>query len=627
MTRSSRSHKRPIRLIASVFACLAISLGLAGLSSHPALSQEGSLRLLRQTAYVPAEGVFEAELEWTGDFSSDLAVSVLIHTPINAESEVTSSPTGVLNRTPPAAITDLPRNGTTIQITIPIKAISARDSRIWLREAGVYPVTIEVRGSEGTVASLRSNLVRLPSDVAEIEPLPVAFVLGVSAAEDITIADATGLLTLGPDLPITVQLDDGALTQLATEIELADAFTAALGERRVLVSPSFDLDPSALAEIGQESLYVTAVGRTDELLTNLELASVAGTIALDSELTEGGVQLLGQAGITTVVRSDVRSSGAGQITTNSGAIKILETDVELTNQLAAGPLSIGNTHDLIAILAIRQSQESTPVVLGGDGATSLGIGAAEAFFEAVAASGLMQPVSLATSAELSSRLPLRAAERPTQDLSTVRGELAVVTSLLGTYRDFHVSGGLHPITAENNILTSLSRERNPEDRSRALQAARMTLEDALTPIEVPAGQSITLAARRSVIPITVTNNADGPRQVRLRFTSRKVQVDEQDSIWTLDPGTNTLEINVEARSLGVSPLEVEVLTPDSNINLASTSFQIRSTAVPGLGFVLSGTALGVLLIWWVTNASNRRKREREEPADPTEPANAGSVLT
>lgn len=582
----------------------------------PATSaQDGRLRLLRQSAYVPAEGVFEAELEWTGPFSPDLAVSVLIHTPISTESEVTSSPTGVLNRTQPTPINTLPRQDQRITVSIPIRAVSGGDDRILLREPGVYPLSIEVRGAEGTVASLRSNLVRLPSDVAEIEPLPVGFILGVTAAEDITIADATGLLTLRPDLPLTVQLDEGALTQLATDPDLAASFRTALGDRPVLVSPLFDLDPSALAEISHDNLYITSVQRTTEELQELQLASVPGTIALDSELTEPGVQLLGSSGITTVVRSAAGAGSAGEIVTATNAIKVLEADSDLTNELAAGPLAIENTHRLIAILAIRQSRESTPVLLGGDAVTSLGLDAADTFLSAVGSSGLMSPISLTESAEMTSRLPIRPAERPTQDLAAIGAELDAVISLLRTYTDFHVAGGLHPVTAENNILTSFSRDRNPDDRLRALRAARVGLEEALSPIELPPGQAITLAATRSVIPLAITNNADGPRQVQLRFTSRKVQVQEQNSLYVLDPGVNTIEINVEARSLGLSPLEVEVLSPDGAIELASTRFQIRSTAVPGLGYALSGAALAVLLIWWITNARNRRRRERASGPD------------
>lgn len=625
MTKAIRSRRVPAALLLAILFLVTQAI-LTPLGTKPAQAQDDRLRLLRQSAYVPAEGIYEAELEWTGRISPDLAVSVLIHTPIDLESEVSSNPTGVVNRTTPVAISELPRNGQTIQISIPIRAVSTADERILLREAGVYPVTIEVRGAEGTVASLRSNLIRLPSDIAEIEPLPVAFILGVSAADGITISDATGLLTLQPDLPITVQLDDGALTQLATDIALAEAFRAALGDRPVLVSPSFDLDPSALAEIGQQGLFLTSVQRTAERLQGLQLGTVPATVALNAELTQGGVELLTQAKIATVVRSQAGTGSAGEIISAGNIIKVLEADSELTNYLAAGPLATENTHRLIAILAVRQSQESTPVVLGGGAATSLGLDAADAFLSAAASSGLMEPISLSTSAALGSRLPLRSAERPTQNLGAVEQDLSGVLSLLTTYREFHVSGGLHPVTAENNILWSLSRERNPEDRLRALQAAKTTLEEALKPISLPQGQSITLAATRSVIPLTISNNADGPRQVLLRFTSRKVQVQEQNSSHVLEPGINTIEINVEARSLGLSPLEVEVLSPDGTIGLASTRFQIRSTAVPGLGFALSGTALAVLLVWWIANAAKRRKLERTRLPDPAETVTTDSVL-
>ena len=77
----------------------------------------------------------------------------------------------------------------------------------------------------------------------------------------------------------------------------------------------------------------------------------------------------------------------------------------------------------------------------------------------------------------------------------------------------------------------------------------------------------------------------------------------------VEPGTSSVDVNVEVRSLGLSPLEVSIWTPDGKQQLALTTFEVRSTAVPGLGLLLS--AIGIVLLcswWWVDN--RRRSKER-----------------
>ena len=60
----------------------------------------------------------------------------------------------------------------------------------------------------------------------------------------------------------------------------------------------------------------------------------------------------------------------------------------------------------------------------------------------------------------------------------------------------------------------------------------------------------------------------------------------------------TLEIPVESIGSGDARLLVQVTSPDGVLDLASGSVNVRSTAISGLGLIVSLVSLSVLLTWW-----------------------------
>lgn len=114
-------------------------------------------------------------------------------------------------------------------------------------------------------------------------------------------------------------------------------------------------------------------------------------------------------------------------------------------------------------------------------------------------------------------------------------------------------------------------------------------------------------SRSAPIPVVVESSADGPRKVMLRLQSDKVRSIDDARVIEIQPGTTSIDVELEARSLGVSPLEVSMWTPDGSTMLASTQFEIRSTAIPGLGLLVTGGAVLLLLSWWIVDARARRR--------------------
>ncbi len=586
-------------------------LNLAG----PATAQDaagGRLDLAQQSSYVTADGSMSLVLDWAGPPDPALEFVVTIHGRLTNESDVDGPPGDVLNRTEPVRLIDLPRNEVgQLVAEIPIRSFTPGnegENRVYIKDAGVYPITAEVRGPEGPVSSLVTHLIRLPTETAEAGLLPISLVLVVSSADGLTLPEAVTLLAKHPKVALTTLLDSGILTQLNGDPELADQFRQALDGRPVLAMPRLDLDPSALAEIDQGQLYQSNIEQTRRDLDALGLSTPLDVLPVDGPLTIEGARLLLDLGIELVLDVGSAPRAEGFLEVDGSTLRVLQIDEQLRDRSPSETGAIIRAHQLLARLAIRFETDRSRVVLGGAGSANASVAGLDVVLSGIDQLGLLEAVTL--TAQVAESFPIRPSERSAQDLRSVADDIAAATSALSTYRSFFVAGGLSPTTLHDDLLASLSRDLNPDNRRRAIESVADATSDALDVIELPENQSVTLAAQTSPIPITIDNRSAGTRTIMLRFASDKLDVVGSDQPFDVAPGTSSIDIQVVARSVGLSPLDVIVLTPDGSHELARTRFQVRSTAVPGRGMLLSSTGLALLLGWW---ANSIRKTRRVEP--------------
>lgn len=602
--------------IVVALSCLALP------SAPPASAQSGeALELVAQSAFVPPEGVFQATLAWSGPLDPDLTIGGLLFAPIADESEITEPPGAAFSAIPFVPVASLPRSGDgNVVFDLPIRSVEDGTSdRIRLREPGVYPLQLEVRSAEGTtLATLRTNLIRLPTEAAEIELLPISMVLEISSAEGLTALPAAELLTSHPTLPLTVVLGAGMLTQLETDAELATTLRQALDGRPVIAAPSPELDVSALATIGRGDLYVAARDATLQRIESLGLTPSDNITLLDQNLTVGGIDLLADLGIDVIVDTGAAQRSTGILEGSEATLRVVQVDATLTAAMGGSTRSVERVHRLLAALTLRSATDRSPIFLGGTGLRNVPVESVQLFLDALQQPGTLGTVDLVVGAAASPLLPIRPDEQPDQNLLAVDDLIRSSTAATETYRSFYVNGGLPPIVFEQNLVDALAIGRNPSDRARALAQLAVTIDDRFDDILLPAGQSVTLAAQRAEIPITVENTADGDRTVLLTFESDKIDVTQNLTTAVLPPGISTIDIELEARSLGRSPLIIRILTPDSTIELAQTSYGVRSTAIPGLGLLLSATALVFLMSWWIVSITKHRARKAH-------PSNAAAV--
>lgn len=624
-----------IRLLGALcLLCAAMSLRAPSAQADDTtllLQANGTLELIDQSSFVAADGVLETTLRWTGLNNPNFELSATIWAAIGSETEIFSEPSEVLHRVGAKPLGEFERTGDgDILFSIPIRSFrSAEDERKFLPSEGVYPITFELRNQSGELARLRTNLIRLPTDVVDVPLLPISILLNVSSADGLELGEAIQLLEVHPTLPITVLLEDGVLPQLESDADLAGTLRSALGERRLVSGVQRDLDPSALAGIDQPNFYLAALAETHRRFIEVGLRLDQTVLPLETSITAPGANLLSDAGIETVI--DVRTSpgSTGLVPGTSGRLTVLRVDADYTARLAVNGLNQTRTdgalqqaHRLIALLSVRYQQDRSPVVLGGGELRTADLTTLEVVLGSLDQGGILEAIPLAQAATSFRRLPFRLEENPDQNLTDVADSILHVQQLTRTYADFRVVGGPSPEGIESRLGEGLSRDFNPNARASAIANIAADIEAEFDVISLPESPAITLAAQRSAIPLTITNDSSGSRQIRLIFESDRIDVAEHDQLVTVMPGKSQVEITIEARSLGVSTLVLHVVTPDGTTDLASTSFEIRSTAIPGLGYALSGTALVFLIIWWIRSISRGRAARRNDSEDQPLPADS-----
>lgn len=630
-----RSCSRLVGVLLRV--CLCLSLSCAGLLASVLVgdiigrhgtsvsAQDLTLRLVGQSPTVAIDGTFAIELAWTGPIDPAYSVAFTVYGQVASSEELRERGGQVLNHWPgPSSATPggVPLDAIArsaeghLLVQLPLRGSSPADpNRVLVPDAGVYPVVVQIRGPDGPVASVVTQLIRLPEASAAVRQQPVSLLLGIGAT-GLATELAIGLLEDHPTVPLTVVLDETTLGALEQSPELTDRLRTALGGRLVIGPLDLDLDPSALAEIGQGRLYEPVLSEGRSRVASLGFVPAEHAALFDGALTEDGGALLVQSGVTTVIDGTREADEGGLLSTPNGKLAVVPLDGDHTAELREDEFTAVRAHRLLAELSLRGvlavDEQPSPVLLGGPDSGGLSLIALDVLLDGFDPSGFLEAVGL--NEELGVGGSVRPDERSTQDLRPLADQVATVLDELATYQGFYISGGAAPEELRGQAVAALSRELDPASRSAALTQIRAELDTAFAVVSLPDFQAVTLAAQQSVIPLAIHNDASGGRNVMLRFESDKVEVPADGTVLSLGPGASSLDIDVIARSVGLSPMDVVILTPDGRRELARTRFQVRSTAVPGLGLLLSGAALGMLAVWWARSILKGRRSKHEAVA-------------
>jgi hypothetical protein len=178
-------------------------------------------------------------------------------------------------------------------------------------------------------------------------------------------------------------------------------------------------------------------------------------------------------------------------------------------------------------------------------------------------------------------------------------------------------------SAERRLLVASSSALTTDRRSAYLGAVDAEINQRTSFLRAPARQSVTLTSRDAQVPLTIRSTSPTPLRVRVLVTSPKLDFpDGPAQVVTLDDVNTTVTFKVKARASGTFPLDVQVTSPDGTLPIATERLTVRSTAVSGVGVVLSIGAGLFLAGWWIHHVRSERrlKRRKTRPRHPSTPA-------
>ena len=628
----------------SALALTIVLLAAAAPVSQAAAQAEGRIDLVAQTAFV---GDTPATIDLRLSAPADSIVRVQTFAALTSREDVHSSYQGLGDQKPfsdfscdtdepnETAPCQLNSSGEILSIEIPDEEIG----EILRINQGALPVVITLQDANGdAIDTLVTHLLVL--DDQPDHTVHIAFLADLSAPlalqPDQTIAlDTEDLFERARRIarlrrvPVTVALQPETLQALAlSEPGRLDEFIALLADRPVLNAPWVDLDEDAWRLVGDIELIgdqyshgaavITEIlGRRPSTIARLDRNTAPQTLAL---LARNGTEsAIIDAPPGTVGLAPVHLDASGGETMKAIAIDnslrqaLSHPDPELAGQRALTELAIeaanASTDSAILIDFDRLDGAALDVLLDGiDARSSLQTSeVARALQVPVARNADGRPLLATFRSAPTPNLSQRSA-----DIGATRGTVAAYAAMIAPERT--------PITPLETLMRAAAASGLSNQQSAAY--TRSVFEEVLTgtaDITIEPAERITLTDRQADLRITIRNGQPLPITVELLLSAEKLRfVDGERFTRTLDPGDNEILVRVETLASGDARVTVNVTSPTGQIELTEGVVDIRSTAISGLGLVISIIALVVLGGWWArTILRIRRNRAAAAAAAAT----------
>jgi Family of unknown function (DUF6049) len=660
-----RQRPRPLRDVAAtaVLAAALVMLSAIGLASprpdagvagaQPGPEPGARIELIEQPTWVRRGERFDVRVR-VADAPADAELRLVVHDALDSRGSFRRTLEGQLGdvafEDDALPVTELP-GGAGGSVTV---GFATGSGGVNLPGRGVYPVEVVLLSAEGDpLDSFVTYLSFLTGATPDFPPLAVAVVVDVAAPPalqpDGTVAAPDGalartreraeLLAETPQVPLTTAPRPETLEGLALAgdagLAAVDALRAGIAGRPVLARPYVDVDLAALQRAG---LIGEANAQADTganvIRERLGVEPSGGTWLTDEALGDQSARLAVELGINRALVPASAVAGAGD-----EPPEVPEAPVRLGDD---GPLAMVSDPALAAHLASDDG-----MVAAHRFVAELAIGwlEAPAIQRAVAvhipADATIDPavVSVALGAladgqavravpldELFRDVPPLDGRRGTVELADrdVRDDLTPITGPLRSARA--TVSGIGALVEDPLLAASLQRSlllstgSDTADAERALYVDRVSraLGDVSGAVVLPDEFRITLTSRSSSIPVTLTNLVEQDLAVQVLLESDQLEFPEGAVIpAVLQPGTTRLDVPVRVRTSGAFTLEVTVTSPDGSIVLDNSTFDVRSTAISGVGFLLSIGAGLFLAIWWARHWRSTRRSRHLVPASAT----------
>lgn len=661
MITSALSILRPVAALVLVAFAAFSFVGGGPLAAAPRQAAP-SIELVDQTTWVHSGERFEVNARVTGA-PAGAALRLVVHDRLQSRTDFQATLDGDLGdevlALEPQPLASLGSGSGPVATGFEVGGEGQRLDR------GVYPVEVGLVDARGTL--LDTPLVTYLSylfepEVTWPEPLAVAVIVDVGGPPilqpDGTLQPASDsarrvrqradLLAAAPDVPLTLAPQPETLDGLVNGGGAGGAAVAALveasGDRPVLARPYTDVDLEALQRSGLLAEAAEQVNAGAGAVRNLfRRELVPGFWLSGPTLGDAAANQAVRLGFdrTLVPPSAVeeragRDAGAvpdAPVRLDDNGQRAMVSDPELAAHLRGDDGAI-DAHRFLAELTIMWFERpATPravaIHVPGDAdvdpATVARALDGLSDGQAVEAVALDQVFDVPPDPTGPTAVSL-AAHEVTDELEGIAGPLRRarrgVSGVAGTVKAAD-SGSL------TRSLLLATGSATPEDQ-RPAYVGRVNAElgSLRGAVDLPDQFRITLTSRTSTIPVNITNNSDGPLDVRIEFDSGQLEFLDGDVITReLPPGGTRLDVRVRALTSGAFPLGIRVMSPDGTIELDRTTFDIRSTAVTGVGFVLSIGAGLFLAVWWARNWRSSRRSRHLLPAGAAQPSPGATAAT
>jgi hypothetical protein len=638
-------------------AALLAALGAAVLGVRaPSVAAQGTqatVRLASQTAWVGPGDDFDLRLQIAGVPEPErVDVVVAVHARVTSRSQFALTTEG---RALGSSIATTSARLASLLPTDVAGAILVRlgPPGLSLTRTGVYPVEVLVRERGGPVLDrLVTHLIFVAADdaprlrVALVVPVHAPVALGADAG--LPAAATRGLAVLADTLaspavagvaftlaPTPETLDALARSRREGDRAILDALRSAAAGRQVLARPYVPLDVAALERSGLGRLVPDAV-RTGVAVT----ADVLGvrpdprTWLADGGLDAAGLdtlrdllvdRLVVPEAALTPVPLQVTLAAPFLLEGNRGArVEAVMADRGLAAHFRNSGDRVLAAHHLLADLAtiwMDAPRRTRGVVVLPPRSWVPSRPFLEAALSGLAASPVLEAVSLE---QLFTGVPPATggrAGRLVRHLAPSRDRALPAAALASAARRVAATQTILPPASPTRehlarrLLTAVSADLGSRRARTLAEAADAAARAVAARIVAPPRRTVTLTAREGEIPLTFQNLGPEPLTVAVRLKSDRLTFpDGAQFTLELPPRNHTVRVAVEARTAGLSPLDVVVTDPAGDLQLAASRLEIRSTAASGVGIVLSVGAAVFLAAWWARHLARGRRARRLVPA-------------
>lgn len=638
----------PGAALAAVAAMAALLVAVPAVGARAAgQSTAVTLRLASQTAWVRPGETFDLRIEVAGVSNPDrVEVAVSVYGRVTSRSQFRLTTQGrSLGSTILRTSAPLSRLGDAAGAFL----VRLGPPELDLTRTGVYPVAVTVRQRTGKVlARMVTHLVFVADSDAPRLRVAWLAVLHTPAHRLGRPGSTRGLSQLADTLaapvfagvPFTLVPTPETLDALARSRREADraalaALRRAAAGRQVLARPYVPVDAAALVRGGLGSLLVAEAHTGAAVIAQtLGTQPDTGTWLADGGIDPLSAQRLRDARVERFVVPEAALAPVPLQVTLAAPFELeiargtrvpaVMADEDLTAHFRNGGDQVLAAHHLLADLAtiwMDAPQRRRGVVVLPPRSWVPARPFLDAAFSGLVASPVVEVVPLD---ELFAGIPAATTTkgaRLVRHLAPVHGAGPQPTALASAAQKVEaLQAALPPGSPTRErlvrrLLAAASADLTSRGARARIDAVEGLVDAVASRIVAPPRRTVTLTAREGEIPLTFENRGPEPLTVAIHLQSDRLRFPD-GAAFTLElpPRNHTVRVAVEARTAGLSPLDVAVLAPGSDLQLAAARLEVRSTAASGVGIALSGGAGLFLAAWWARHLVRGRRARHLVPA-------------